>query len=354
MISVVVPMWNHPTETAAMLASCLPPPAEWVEIILVDNASTDPDCVRLVSEPPVPAGVTCRVLRNPVNVGYPCAINQGLAAARGDVLIIANNDIRFPPTGLTDLVAALRTGWDAVGPVSPRISGPQRVGVAYEPDAFTAAAAFWRARTPATVVPLTRLVGFCVALTRSALERLGGYDPRFTPGNYEDDDWAVRARLAGLRLGMAPHVLVDHVGGASFGQNPAYADLLARHQTLFTRKWRQADAATQLHIPVTWSAVSETEADSSGRYAVANLTAPDAGASAIAAATPDAVTVLVDPIGMPWPADADPRLTPWVESYPWPRFRSRLRAPGATWVHAGHPLEPVLALAVGAFDAASR
>lgn len=343
MISIIVPMWNHADVTSAMLASCTPPPGEPVEVILIDNGSTGPGCAALAAHPPVPAGVSVHVIRNPENLGFPTAVNQGLGAATGDLLLIANNDIRLPATGLSDLAQALYdpAGWDAIGPVSPRISGPQQVGIRYPHEAFEAAAAEWRRQSPPAVQALTRLVGFCIMMTRDALDRIGGYDVRFSPGNFEDDDWAVRARLAGLHTGVARHVLVDHVGSAS--HDPAtYRDIVAARQGLFTRKWRRPASAWDLYVPPVYEPIMPDPAGAGGVYAVADLFAPDAGAAKIAAATKGPVTVLVDPLGTPWPENADPRIRHVVETMPWPRFRARLAAAGTSLVRVGHALEPVL------------
>lgn len=349
MISIIVPMWNHADVTRAMLASCTPPPDEPVEILLVDNGSDDPACGCLCDAPPVPDGVRVRIIRNPVNLGFPAAVNQGLAAADGDLLVIANNDIRFPVTGLGDMAAALRAGlgWGAIGPVSAHISGPQRVGIQYPPEAFEAAAALWRQNTPPAIQALTRLVGFCVMMTRETLDKLGGYDPRFSPGNFEDDDWAIRARLAGVHTGVARHILVDHVGSVS--HDPAtYSQVLAARRQLELRKWRRSGAVWDLYIPPAFEAVDPDPGGRGQIHAVADLFLPDAGAAAIAAATEGAATVLVDPLGTPWPAAADPRLRPHVEAFPWPRFRARLAAEGATLVRVGHALEPVIVASLSA------
>lgn len=348
MISVVVPMWNQPEATAAMLASCAPPEdGEPVEVLLVDNASTDPACAALCEQPPVPAGVRCRVLKNRVNVGYPYAVNQGLAAADpvSDVVVIANNDIRLPVYGLEALAQAVREGWDAVGPVSAAVSGVQHVGLGYPAERFDDTARWWRDRTPRDVLPLTRLVGFCVAVSRRALDRIGGYDPRFTPGHFEDDDWAVRARLAGLRTGYAPGILVHQAGSLSFdAASPAYQDLLVRHHGLFARKWRRAEAARDLYVPLTFPAPAASAPASTVSWAVADATAPDAGRQRLVDHTSGPTLVLVDPIGSLWPDTHEERLMPWVEAYPWTGFWARVRESGARPVFVGHPWEPLFQL----------
>lgn len=345
MISVIVPMWNHPDVTAAMLASCVPPgDGEMVEVILVDNASTDPACAPIGAEPPVPDGVRVRVLHNRVNVGYPYAVNQGLAATdpASDVLVMAHNDIQLPPTGLADLAAAVRSGWEAVGPASATVSGVQQVGITYPPERFPDTARWWRDRTPHTVLPLTRLAGFCVAVSRRALDRIGGYDPRFSPGHFEEDDWAVRARLAGMKTGYAPWILVHHADSQSFdAASSAYQDLLARHHALFAHKWRRPEATDDLRVPLLLPPLPRETGTGPERWAVADGTAPDAGYTRLNAETTGPLRVLVDPVGFPWPDGADARFIPWVETYPWLRFCEWVGSSGAAPVFVGHPWEPM-------------
>lgn len=63
----------------------------------------------------------------------------------------------------------------------------------------------------------SRRLGFhCVAVRRSAVERLGNLDEGYGLGYYEDFDYCLRARAAGLVMGVAESVFVYHAGGGSF------------------------------------------------------------------------------------------------------------------------------------------
>jgi glycosyltransferase involved in cell wall biosynthesis len=105
LVSVVVPFHNHRAYVAAAVARLLAQPYEAVELILVDNNSTDgsgeiaadlasrhPDRVRHVVEP---------------TQGIPNARNRGLAEARGDFVSFLDVDDEFAPTKLLDQVPIL-------------------------------------------------------------------------------------------------------------------------------------------------------------------------------------------------------------------------------------------------------
>ena len=61
-----------------------------------------------------------------------------------------------------------------------------------------------------------RLVGFCLMARRAVVDRIGGLDERFGSGNFEDDDFCVRAAIAGFKSLIAKDVFIHHVGGQTF------------------------------------------------------------------------------------------------------------------------------------------
>ena len=87
-------------------------------------------------------------------------------------------------------------------------------------------------------MPFFRLVFFCVAIKREVIEKIGLLDEQFSPGNFEDDDFCVRAILAGFRLGIAQDVLIYHKGSATHKSlNVAYDELLGTNLMKFKAKW---------------------------------------------------------------------------------------------------------------------
>jgi GT2 family glycosyltransferase len=93
-----------------------------------------------------------------------------------------------------------------------------------------------------TYPELPTAVGFCMAIARRAIERIGLFDEtRFGRGYGEENDFSMRARQAGMRNVLCDDVYVVHLGGRSFGPLGLKPDagsmqrLLAVHPDYLTR-----------------------------------------------------------------------------------------------------------------------
>ena len=236
--SIVIVTFNNLLFTRLCLASVLAHTDD-AEVIVVDNASTDgtPDFLRDIAA----RNPRVRPTFNDRNAGFACANNVGLAAARGDALVLLNNDTIVPPGWLPRLLAHLGDpAVGAAGPMTNRIGNEAETDVCCDTygDFLRAAEAASAQGSRAFDIPT--LTMFCLAMRRDVFEKAGPLDERFTIGLLEDDDYSMRLRKTGLRLVCAEDVLVFHFGQASFGQLVAggeYAKLLAANQRLFEEKW---------------------------------------------------------------------------------------------------------------------
>jgi GT2 family glycosyltransferase len=210
------------------------------ELVVVDNGSLDGtrsylrtlarrfDCVR--------------VILNDENRGFPAACNQGLAEARGELLVLLNNDTIVPAGWLGRLgAAAADPSVGLLGPVTNRIGNEAEVPVSYRTYGEFREVAAERARTASgEASPLPMPAMFCLAMRREVHERLGPVDEQFGLGMLEDDDYAERAREAGLNSICVEGVLVHHFGEGSFGTlfaDGRHGALLERNRERFERKW---------------------------------------------------------------------------------------------------------------------
>jgi glycosyltransferase involved in cell wall biosynthesis len=112
--SIIIPCWNQleftrQCVTALVRYTRLP----W-ELIVINTGSTDGTAVYLASVQDV-AAVPVTVVSNRENRGFPAAINQGLAAARGKYLVMLNNDMVVTDAWLDQLTAltTAKTGREA-------------------------------------------------------------------------------------------------------------------------------------------------------------------------------------------------------------------------------------------------
>jgi GT2 family glycosyltransferase len=218
--SILVLCCNELPYTQLCLESVLRHTRPPYELVLVDNGSTDgtPAYLDEVRRRPGPERVV--VLRNETNRGFPAGCNQALAEARGQYLVLLNNDTVVSAGWLDGLVAWSLHDWPAVGlvgAVSNYAPPPQQVEAGYaDLDGLPAFAARRRREFARRAVQVERLTGFCLLVRREVLERIGGFDERFGLGFFDDDDLCVRAREAGFGLLVALDVYVHHFGSRTF------------------------------------------------------------------------------------------------------------------------------------------
>jgi len=214
--SVVIPAWNAWERTRACLVALRPTLAPRDEVVVVDNGSTDGTARGLGDFG------WAKVLRNPENRGFAAACNQGAAASTGDVVVFLNSDTVPVGRWLDELLAPFADpSVAAAGARSNFVSGPQLVaGARYGSKAeLRAFERSWRQSHSGQVSETSRLVGFCLAVRRSAFEAVGGFDEGYKSGGYEDDDLCRRLAATGAKLVIAHGSYVHHEGHASFDAN---------------------------------------------------------------------------------------------------------------------------------------
>ncbi len=218
------------------------------ELILVDNGS--PDDTLTWAAALAQGDSRIKVIPLMRNTGFARGVNAGLAVARGSELIVLNNDAVVTAGWLAGLLRVLdeRPDIGAVGPMCNYIAGQQRVrDVPYDDDLddMHAFAARWAGEHAGERFIVPRIVGFCMALRREVIVRIGGFDPLFGNGNFEDDDFCLRARIAGFGISIAGDVFVHHFGSRTFiamgregaGLEESYRRAIKAGWSLFGQKW---------------------------------------------------------------------------------------------------------------------
>jgi GT2 family glycosyltransferase len=218
-LSVVIPTYNGRRLLEVCLSSlerCRPPDLA-MEMIVADDASTDGTAEWVASAYP-----RVRVVRRSSNGGFVAAANAGIAAARGAVIQLLNNDTEVTPGWAEAGLAPFDD--PGVGSVAPLVlvrSEPGRVDSAGDGYALVGwpfkrghgePAAKWAAHPPDRVLGASGSSAFYRA---SALATVGGYDPAFG-SYYEDIDLAFRLRWAGYSCVFAPACRVLHEVSASY------------------------------------------------------------------------------------------------------------------------------------------
>ncbi|MGZ4786719.1 MAG: glycosyltransferase [Acidimicrobiales bacterium] len=228
------------------------------ELLIVDDASPDAAVSELVDRTAAdahPFAVT--VVRNPQNRGFVASVNIGFAAAQGDVVVL-NADTVVTEGWLDRLVDAASA--EDVATVTPLTNSgsictlPRSIIDAFGLDGDAPRideCGQFLARFGAGLRPdIITGVGFCMYVTRPALDLCGHFDEEaFGRGYGEEVDFCLRATRLGLRHLVEDSTLVYHRGGVSFADERddrmRLASRLLHKRFLFFReanRREQADA----------------------------------------------------------------------------------------------------------------
>jgi GT2 family glycosyltransferase len=234
--SIVILTYNQLEYTRQCVRSVLDHTSEPFELIFVDNASSDGTVDYLQTIP------GAKLIRNAENLGFAGGNNQGLALAEGEYVVLLNNDTVVPAGWLDSLLAPMQRdqGIGFTGPRSNYVAGPQIV-----PDVpYTSIKEMHRYaarrrqahRDQGTVVGF--IVGFCLAVRKTVVDKIGGLDTQYGSGNFEDNDFCLRAVLGGWVGWIADDAFVHHYGHKTFiGAGIDWTASMRTNAKLFARKW---------------------------------------------------------------------------------------------------------------------
>jgi GT2 family glycosyltransferase len=275
-VSIVVPSANNLVFLKLCLTSIvLNTAARPYEVIVVDNGSTDGTADYLADMAAHHPQV--RAIHNPTNRGFAPAVNQGLSAATGGILVLLNDDTVVPPGWLGGLCRGLDdTTVGLLGPVTNRSGDEAQIEVTYNTYAEFLRFARGRRRTHRhRTRDLPMLTMFCLAFRRDVYERIGPLDEQFEIGMFEDDDYAARVRDAGYRVVCADALFVHHFGATSLGKLAAageYGTLFGRNKTRFEQKWRVQWTPRRRAVSPAYAALIDRIRDAVARSVPANAT----------------------------------------------------------------------------------
>jgi GT2 family glycosyltransferase len=208
-----------------------------LDLIVIDNASSDATAALLDRLE------NARVIRNPKNVHFVRAVNQGLAYVRAEFTLLLNSDAVLTPTALTNLLHALRRRPHA-GAAGPRLVFPngtlQEAGSIVRSDGSTIG--YGRSLDPfAEEFRHMREVHYasaaCLLLRSEVLREIGGLDEAFAPAYYEDVDLGLQLLRSGRPTIYEPTATVFHVESASSSPIEAQ-ERIAGNRAKFVQKWR--------------------------------------------------------------------------------------------------------------------
>ena len=205
-----------------------------VEWLLVDNGSD-------AAGREILAGLPVRLLEPGRNLGYAGGVNLGVASLRADLLLVMNPDVMVLPGCVARLVESLQGARRGGGPALYWDSGRRLLlppseergrwaelmaALAAVRGGRWAAAARRRSRrhcrrhwTATAALPSYALSGSLLALTRHAWTQVGGFDEAYQL-YFEETDWLLRLRRAGLAARFVPAAEAVHLYSRSAAVEP--------------------------------------------------------------------------------------------------------------------------------------
>lgn len=231
--------WNNSADTLACLNALRTDRYPQLEIVLVDNGSTDGSVVQLQQAAP-----ELPIIRSPINRGFAGGVNQGLqyaAARNADYALLLNSDIALDPAMITHLVDAAQKDPQA-GVLGPKVYHDQGARV-------FSLVGFQLRRSGIRIIGwhvvdqgqfdqtrIDAIAGCAMLISRTALRQVGLFDQRFF-FYFEDIDYCLRVADAGLHIQVVPSAILEHELGGSTRRNPMRRQfLLGVNRMRFLRK----------------------------------------------------------------------------------------------------------------------
>jgi GT2 family glycosyltransferase len=235
-ISVIIVLFNRAELTFACLRALAENHDEHMEVLIVDNASQDH--TRLLLDRLRGA----RIVRNDENRNFLLAVNQAAKEARGEHLLLLNNDAQVLPGTLQQALRTIRLASDigAVGGRLVLLDGTlQEAGSIVWRDG--SCMGYGRGDNPfAPMYMFQRDVDYCsgafLLTPRRVWEELGGFDETFKPAYYEETDYCMRVWQYKLRVVYDPQCVLLHYEFASAQSTRQATDLQREHQRIFATR----------------------------------------------------------------------------------------------------------------------
>jgi GT2 family glycosyltransferase/glycosyltransferase involved in cell wall biosynthesis/SAM-dependent methyltransferase len=238
-VDIVVPIHDARDDTVRCIESVLHHMPGGSQLVLVDDASKDPELVAALDRVAATDG-RVRLLRHEANRGFVATANAGMRQREGRDVLLLNSDT-VVTAGFLERLQAAAYADDAISIVSPLsnnatiCSVPEWCKANRIPEGFTVDT-FARlvAETSLQLRPdLPSAHGFCMYIPGAVLDAIGLFDEEnFGRGFGEENDLCERAMAIGFRVRLADDAFVYHKGSASFGDETA-EELKRRHyQTL--------------------------------------------------------------------------------------------------------------------------
>ncbi len=237
-VSAIIVNYNAGSLLRTCIASLLACPLE-IEIIVVDNASTDGSLDTLDTSPAI------TIIRNNRNIGFSAGCNIGIKTAKAEHILFLNPDCSFTPGTVRTLLEYLHTskktgmvGGLLVNPDGTEQGGGRRAmptpwRTLVRATGLTRLSNRWphlfndfhlhKCPLPEKPIEVEAISGACMLVKRKALEDVGLWDEGYFL-HCEDLDYCMRFRKNGWLIAFVPNAMIMHEHGACSQSRPLFVE----------------------------------------------------------------------------------------------------------------------------------
>jgi GT2 family glycosyltransferase len=240
LVSILIPCCGMLEYTKILVPSILRHTRPPFELVFIDIGSLDGTAEYLAGVATVHPSIRVEVVRTPTDLGIRDACDEGVGKARGDYLILLNNDTVVTGGWIHHLMGLLShsPAMGLAGPMSNYVGGPQlveavpyRIGpkklprlegrygtseVLVDVEAVEEFSRQFREENRAKWTETERLSGFCLMLKREVLLKTGPIDAWSDLNIFDTDQLCSKARQAGFKLAICRDLFIHHFGSRTF------------------------------------------------------------------------------------------------------------------------------------------
>lgn len=238
-LTIVIPVFNAFDYLTQCLDSVFST-TKSEDILVIDDASTDQRIAPYLAK--LRADGKIRLISNLNNLGFVKSANLGLASSNLNDIILLNSDTIVFDGWLDGILNTAESNL-RVATVTAMSNAATVYSLPFDEEfncdpAITATMAhelIGNTTSQEFPIEIPTCHGFCVLITRQALSEIGGFDEEtFGLGYGEENDFSMRAKIAGFKNLLATNVVVHHFGSKSFEKSRS--SLAAKNmQKLLTR-----------------------------------------------------------------------------------------------------------------------
>jgi GT2 family glycosyltransferase len=223
-IDVVIPVYNAPDLTRRCIDSVVAHLGRSIRYIYVQDDASGAETREMLDQLSYDR---VRVHHSVKNQGFGLSVNEAVSRSDATYVLVLNSDTESNEDFLPMLCAAMETD-----PKLAVIIPSGNYYAEYDLDRYPLQLGGY--------ILTHRLRGYAFLIRRDVFQKIGGFDPVFGRGYYEDIDLGRRLDSLGWRMGVHPNARIYHKGGGSFGRSLSYLELVRHNRNLYFSRYPNA------------------------------------------------------------------------------------------------------------------